>query len=461
MRHAAFARPAGTSYRRRMSSRAAAGPLDSTVTLPGSKSITNRALIAAALTEGTSHVRNMLLAEDTRIMLEALRALGLSIAVDERNCVAEVAGCAGRLPARDAELHCGNSGTTMRFCIALVALGRGRFRLDGVERMRQRPIGGLIEPLRAQGNGVDYLGEPGYPPVEIVARGLRGGRVAIRSPESSQLVSGLLLVAPYAERDMTVDVEGDLPSRPYIEMTTKLMRAFGANVRADDGPSGVRWIVSAPKRYIATDLTVEPDASNATYFLAAPAVAGGRVTVEGLGTESIQGDARFVDVLECMGCRIDRRPDRLTVAGPSSGSRLRGIDIDLNDMPDTVQTLAVLALFAEGPTVIRNVGNLRVKETDRLAALARELTKLGAAVDETASGLTVRPPERITPATIQTYDDHRMAMSFALTGLRCPDVVIDRPECCAKTFPDFFERFWRMRKGNLRDGPGGIPGDPV
>jgi 3-phosphoshikimate 1-carboxyvinyltransferase len=225
------------------------------------------------------------------------------------------------------------------------------------------------------------------------------------------------------------------------------MQRFGVDVTEELGPNGPCWSVAAPPGYRATDLTIEPDASNATYFLAAAAVAGGRVTVEGLGTSSIQGDARFVDVLERMGCRIQREPARLTVHGPPRGRQLSGVDVDLNDMPDTAQTLAVVALFADGPTVIRNVENLRVKETDRLAALTRELTKLGADVEEAAAGLTVYPPQRLVPAAVATYDDHRMAMSFALAGLRCSGVEINDAGCCAKTFPDFFERFERMIRG--------------
>ena len=425
----------------------AAGPLDWTVTLPGSKSITNRALVIAALADGESRLHDLLLAEDTRIMISALRASGMSIKVDESNSVAEVIGCSGRPPATHAEIHCGNSGTTMRFCTALVALGNGRFELDGVARMRERPIGGLVEPLEALGAVVRYVGQPGYPPLEISARGLRGGKISVHSPESSQPISALLMVAPSAERDLVIDARGELPSRPYIAMTAKLMRRFGISVAEEYGATGARLSVSAPQRYAGTDLTIEPDASNASYFLAAPAVAGGRVTVEGLGTDSIQGDAGFVDVLERMGCRIERRPTRLTVEGPPGGRSVRGIDIDLNDMPDTVQTLAVLALFAEGRTVIRNVETLRVKETDRLAALARELTRLGATVEESRAGLAIDPPARLKPVAIDTYGDHRMAMACSLAGLRVAGLEINDPECCAKTFPDFFERFGQAVRG--------------
>lgn len=419
-------------------------PLAATVRLPGSKSIMNRALVAAALADGNSLLTGILLAEDTRLMIEVLRELGIVITVDEKDCVAEVTGCRGHLPASEAELFCGNSGTTMRFCTSLVALGHGRFRLDGVERMRQRPIGGLVEVLQPLGAGVEYLGEEGHPPIVVHTSGLSGGHVAFHSPESSQLASGLLLAAPCAMRDVLIDVTGSIPSASYLKMTTAIMDRFGVAVLEQYEKDEVKFIVAAPQRYQGTTLAIEPDASSATYFLAAPAIAGGRVTVERLGTNSIQGDARFVDLLERMGCTVERGPTQLTVIGPGEGRRPRGIDVDLNDMPDTVQTLAVVALFADGPTAIRNVANLRVKETDRLSALHCELVKLGAMVDEFPDGLRIEPPERIKPAAIDTYNDHRMAMSFALVGLKCDGLTINDPQCCGKTFPDFFERFEQM-----------------
>ena len=415
-------------------------PVDSVVTLPGSKSLTNRALIAASLADGTSFLQGILLADDTRLMIEALRTLGIAITIDEQDRAAEVSGCRGHIPASEGELSCGNAGTVMRFCTALAALGSGRFEFDGVERMRQRPIGDLVEVLRSLGAGIEYTANAGYPPLVVYGKGLRGGEVLFRSPASSQFISALLLVAPHAMQDVMIEVTGSVPSASYLRMTTNLMDRFGVSVISQYESNAAKFIVAAPQRYTPTTINVEPDASNAAYFLAIPAIVGGRLTIEGLGTDSIQGDARFVDVLERMGCRVERAPSQLTVHGPSGGQCLRGVDENLNDMPDTVQTLAVLALFAEGPTVIRDVGNLRVKETDRLAALRTELTKLGAEVTEEADCLRIQPPDRITPTTIDTYDDHRMAMSFALVGLKCPDIVINEPECCAKTFPDFFDR---------------------
>ncbi|MFH0981148.1 MAG: 3-phosphoshikimate 1-carboxyvinyltransferase [Planctomycetota bacterium] len=432
--------------------RPASGPLDAVVRVPGSKSITNRALMIAALAHGKSRLTDALLADDTQRMLDALRRLGLQVATDPDAGTIDIVGYAGHLPASEAELDCGNSGTTMRFCTALCALGFGEYVLDGTARMRERPIGGLVEALRTLGTPVSYLGEEGYPPLRLCARGLKGGEVYFDSPPSSQWVSALLMAAPGARSDVMLAVEGPLVSEPYVRMTLAVMDAFGVATldrveTSEPQPSArvvhasARYIVAAPQYYQARDYAIEPDASNASYFLAAPAVAGGQVTVEGLGTASIQGDARFVDILEQMGCRIERAPERLTVHGPPPGEPLRGIDVDLNRMPDMVQTLAVVALFAEGPTRLRNVGNLRLKETDRLTALARELGRMGAVVEIQPDGLVVHPPGRVVPAQIETYDDHRMAMSFALASLRLDGVVIKDPGCVSKTFPDFFERW--------------------
>lgn len=419
-------------------------PLDAVVAVPGSKSLTNRALVAAGLADGHSVLSNLLLADDTRLMIEALTALGVRVTVDEAESRAEVTGCGGQLPESEARLFCGNAGTVMRFLVAVTAFSDGIYEFDGVPRMRERPIGELAVVLQALGAGIEYLEREGYPPLRVHGRAVPGGHVGFRSPESSQFVSALLLAAPCAMGDIMIDVAGPIVSLPYLTMTTRLMDDFNVPVVEQYTPAGAKFIVPAPQRYAAQACTIEPDASNATYFLAAPAVAGGRVTVAGLGTSSVQGDARFVDVLERMGCVITREPDRFTVEGPRPGARLKGVDVDLADMPDTAQTLAVLALFAEGPTTIRNVANLRIKETDRLAALRTELTRLGARVDEAPDGLTIHPPARLTPATVQTYEDHRMAMSLALASLRCAGMQIADPQCCAKTCPDFFTRWDEM-----------------
>ncbi len=427
----------------------ACGPLDAVVAVPGSKSITNRALILAALADGVSVLRNILLAEDSWLMIEALRALGIAVTVDETGCVAEVTGCGGNIPADDAELFCGNSGTTIRFCTALVALGRGRFRLDGIARMRRRPIGTLTDALQSLGVGIEFEDEIGFPPLTVHSGGLRGGHVAFPSPESSQYLSGLLMAAPCASSDMLIEVGADAPSVPFLAMTVRMMEQFGMPVLADGigaERKEIRIVVESPRRYAATVYAVEPDATNAMYFLCAPAIAGGRVTVRGLGSGSIQGDLRFVEILRKMGCDVAIEKDRVTVAR-DPGRRMNAVDADLGSMPDVAMTLAVLAVFADGVTTIRNVPNLRIKETDRLAALTRELMKLGAEVEERSDGLRISPPARPVPAAIDTYDDHRMAMSFALAGLRLQGLVVNDVECTAKTYPNFFTQFHAMTHG--------------
>lgn len=419
--------------------------MEARVSLPGSKSLTNRALLVAGLAEGTSILERVLFADDTRLMVAALGSFGMAITTDEESERAEITGCAGAPLSPKETIFCGNAGTVMRFCTALAGLCEGSTRLDGVARMRERPIGALTSVLGSLGIGIDFDGEAGFPPVVVHGQPLIGGHVSMESPPSSQLVSALLMVAPFASRDMLIEVTGDVPSGPYLRMTTRVMRDFGIELVEQYDDNGARFIVPSGQRYAARTLTIEPDASNASYFLAAAAVTGGRVTVEHLGSDSVQGDAGFADVLARMGCEVAQTATTTTVVGPAGG--LRGIDIDLNDMPDTAQTLAVVALFAKGATTIRNVGNLRVKETDRIAALAAELVKLGAAVEERADGLVIEPPEELRGAAIETYEDHRMAMSFAVAGLRVPGLMIRDPGCCRKTFPSFFADFERATRG--------------
>ncbi len=419
-------------------------PLNAVVRLPGSKSLTNRALVTAALAAGQSALNGVLLADDTQLMTDVLRALGVAIHVDERRARAIVVGCGGHIPVEGADLYCGNAGTVMRFVAALCAAGHGTFRLDGSSRMRQRPIGELVDALRRLSGRVQYEQAEGYPPIVVHAHGLGGGEVVMVNPPSSQMVSALLLTAPCARQDLLLRIEGEVVSRPYIAMTLELMRAFGVEALEQDMR---RFIVPAPQAYQPTDYHIEPDASNAACFLAAPLIAGGRVTVEGLGRRSVQGDVRFADVLERMGAVVTWQDNAITVERPAQLPRPLAIDIDLNDMPDTVQPLAVLALFAGGTTVIRNVENLRLKETDRLKALASELAQLGATVIESRDGLAIEPPRKVQPAAIATYDDHRMAMSFALAGLAVPGIVIRDRECVRKTFPAYFELFERMCAG--------------
>lgn len=409
-------------------------PICGAIRPPGSKSLTNRALLCAALASGTTSLYGSLDSEDTRYMLEAVRRLGVTTRGSLGGGVVEVEGCGGRWPATEAELYVGNSGTCMRFLTAVCALGEGRYRLDGSPRMRQRPIADLLEALRGLGVDVEDELHTGAPPVVVRAAGLAGGRVSVRGDISSQFLSGLLMAAPYARAPVVLEVPGTLVSRPYVDMTLAVMSDFGV---------GAAWegaCLHVPQGcYRGRPYTIEPDASAASYFLAAGAITGGSVTIEGLGSYSLQGDVAFAHVLQQMGCRVEFLPDRLTLFGGA----LRGIDIDMNRISDTVPTLAAVALFAEGPTTMTGVEHVRYKETDRLHALAEELRKLGAKVEERRDGLMITPAE-LHGATVQTYDDHRMAMSLALVGLKVPGVVVLNPECTAKTYPQYFEELFRL-----------------
>lgn len=411
-------------------------PLAGTIRPPGSKSITNRALICAALADGRSHLQGVLDSEDTRVMIEALRSLGLSIDHDVREASVDVTGCGGVLPVDAAELFVANSGTTMRFLTALLALAKGRFRVDGVERMHQRPIGDLVDALNSLGAQIECESPNRCPPVEIDARGLSGGEVAIRGDMSSQFLSGLLMAAPLARGDTTIRIEGELVSQPYVEMTLRVMRSFGVVAEAEDLQ---KFQIPGNQAYQAGHYAIEPDASAASYFWAAAAIVGGQVTVEGLSRGSLQGDVAFCDCLERMGCQVAFEKDSITVVG----GPLRGIDVNMNAMSDTVQTLAAVALFAEGPTRVRGVAHNRYKETDRIGDLATELRKVGAAVEEHEDGLTIIP-RPLQAAEINTYHDHRMAMSLALIGLRVPGIVILNPACTDKTYPDYFADLFRL-----------------
>lgn len=417
---------------------AATDHLAGTLTLPGSKSISNRALLLAALARGTTCVENLLRSDDTRYMLAALEILGVGL--EETPQGWEVTGRAGPLVTGPGhwQLDLGLAGTALRPLTAALTLGRGEFVLDGTARMRERPVGDLVDALLPLGADIRYLGAAGYPPLAVTGRGLRGGVTRIRGNVSSQFLTSLLLAAPLAGGPVTVEVIGEQVSTPYLDITVALMRRFGADVRHEDHrrfevlPGGYL----SPGRYL-----VEGDASSASYFLAAGAVRGPGVTVDGLGADSVQGDLAFLDVLRAMGARVDASAQQIRVQPPATGV-LRALDVDLNHIPDAAMTLAVLALFADGTTTIRNIGNWRVKETDRLAAMACELRKVGATVEEGADFLSVTPPRHWrTGAAIDTYGDHRMAMCFALVTLAGVPVTIRDPGCVAKTFPDYFERF--------------------
>ena len=416
--------------------RQAARPIDATVVVPGSKSITNRALLVAALADGRSELRGALHSDDTRYMAAALAALGIAVESDEANARFQVVGGGGAFPAPEADLFVGNSGTSMRFLTAALPLGRGRYRIDGVPRMRQRPIAPLLAALADLGADARGEAETGCPPVVVQAAGLRGGETRMAGDLSSQYFSALLMAAPYAREGVEIDVLGDLVSKPYLPLTADVMADFG--VLADlDTASWAHLGVRSGQRYTGRDYQIEPDASNASYFFAAAAVTGGRVRVDGLGHGSAQGDLRFVDVLAQMGADVEIGHDFTEVRGPRDGE-LRGVDLDLGPISDTAQTLAAIAPLASGPTTIRGVAHARLKETDRVSALATELRRLGQGVDEFPDGLRITPCP-IQPADVDTYDDHRMAMSFAIAALRAPGIGLRDPGCVAKTFPSFFD----------------------
>jgi 3-phosphoshikimate 1-carboxyvinyltransferase len=419
-----------------------AKPPSATVAVPGSKSITNRALVLAALSDSTNSgctLTGVLRSEDTEVMVDCLARLGLEVRTDwegesvtiRRGGSADYVGDDEWIPNGRADLFVGNSGTTIRFLTAMLALGEGMYRLDGIPRMRERPIQDLLDAL--QQLGVDARSElgNGCPPVVVNANGLHGGHVKIRADASSQFLSGLMLACPFARGDTTIEIDGPLVSEPYVEMTIAMLQRFGLKITAD-GPN--RYDIPGQQRQGYGSFAVEPDASSASYFLAAAAITGGTVGVQGLTTKSIQGDVRFLDILEDMGCTAYRGHDSIAITGGS----LRGVDVDMNDISDTVMTLGAVACFAEGPTTIRNVAHIRHKETDRIAALATELRKLGAEVEERADGLTITP-RPLKGCPVDTYNDHRMAMSLALVGLKVPGVVIRNPGCVAKTYPGFWQ----------------------
>ncbi len=414
-------------------------PFDVTFAPPGSKSLTNRAMVLAALSEGECKLTGALFADDTRVMIDGLRKLGFTVDVDEPNHTITITGQSGKIPNTSAELFCGNSGTTIRFLTALCSLGKGEYLLDGIPRMRQRPIGPLVTMLRNLGARIEHTISEGYPPVKILADSLPGGMVRYGSETSSQYLSALLQVSPYTRNETIIDLVGKQTSWPYVAMTMQLMDRFHHLCELERDPNThepIRIIVPQGK-YKCAHYHIEPDASNATYSLALAALhPGSKITIEGLGKSSLQGDVGFADVLHQMGAQLVFGKDFLTLTGPA---HLEGIDVDLSGMPDTAQTLAVVALFADGPTTMRGLHTLRVKETDRIAALSTELTKLGADVDVEDDVMTIHPPEKLKPARIDTYDDHRMAMSFSLAGTRSSGIRINDPACVNKTYPEYFE----------------------
>ena len=425
-------------------------PVVGNIRPPGSKSITNRALVLAALARGRSKLTGVLDSEDTRVMIEAWIKLGVEVRGDPVSGELVVLGCGGSLPVDQAELFIGNSGTSIRFLTAALSACRGRFTLDGIERMRERPIGDLLDAIHQLGGRAESVNSqrPDCPPVRIDARGLTGGTARVAGSISSQYLSGLMMAAPLAKQRVQLEVIGELVSVPYVRMTAKVMSAFGGEVAGGDGQP----ISIEPTGYRAADFVIEPDASAASYFWAAAAITGGDVTVEGLSEQSLQGDVRFCKVLEQMGCRSIAQKDSLRIIGGT----LRGVDVDMGDISDTVQTLSAVALFAAGPTRVRGVAHNRHKETDRIADLARELRRFGAAVEEHDDGLTIWPLPRggldivdSGGVVVETYNDHRMAMSLALVGLKRAGVTIRNPACTAKTYPNFWDDLAHLSQARL------------
>jgi len=415
------------------------GSIQGEVTLPGSKSLSNRILLLAAVAQGQTRISNLLDSDDVRHMLNALGQLDVGLALNANKTECLVTGRAGPLTHTDAlTLFLGNAGTAMRPLCAMLCAGQGQFTLTGEPRMSERPIADLVDCLRACGAKIDYLESDGYPPLTVTATGLNGGTVHIKGNISSQFLTAMLMAAPFCKTDLEIVVDGDLVSKPYILITLDVMARFGVQVENHDYQ---RFVIPAGQHYVSPgDIMVEGDASSASYFLAAAAIAGGSVRVHGSGSTSVQGDARFAEVLEQMGAKVTWGDTWIEV----SRGTLKGVDVDLNHIPDAAMTIATTALFAQGPTTIRNIYNWRVKETDRLSAMSTELRKLGATVEEGEDYLSIIPPQQITSAAIDTYDDHRMAMCFSLAAFGDSPITINDPGCTAKTFPTYFELFGKL-----------------
>ncbi|MDY6986793.1 MAG: 3-phosphoshikimate 1-carboxyvinyltransferase [Thermodesulfobacteriota bacterium] len=406
--------------------------LRATIHVPGSKSYTQRALIAAALARGQSLLRGPLFSEDTAHLITALNSLGAHIHAQGPDLT--VAGTGGNLTIPPGPIYMGNNGTGLRLLTGVVSLGHGTFLLDGNDRMRQRPIQPLVDALQKLGVQASCRKKDGCPPVEVLADGIGGGKTTLAGGLSSQYLSSLLLAAPYAGGDVAIEVLGVLPSRPYIDMTLDVMERFGAEVSLlDDGA----FLVRAPQAYRSNEYAVEGDASSATYFMAAAAICGGTVGIENVSPDSVQGDLRFIDILKTMGCRVGRSGKGLEIRGPLTCHD--DLSFDLHDVPDMVPALAVVSAFRKGKTDLKNIGHLRIKESDRIAALTRELRKIGAMVEEKEDAMVIQGLAT-RGGDIECYHDHRIAMSFAIAGLAIEGVVIKDPDCVKKSFPDFWDK---------------------
>jgi len=410
-------------------------PLNASVRIPGSKSLTNRALLIAALAQGKTRLINALFSDDSSFLVSALQNLGFMIFLDPVNGCMEIQGLGGSIPKNQVEIFIGNAGTAARFLTAFLTLGHGTFIVDGDSRMRERPIGDLVDALTQLGANVQADNRYGSllcPPVKINASGLPGGKTKIAGNISSQFLSALLMTTPYAKTPVEIEITTTLNSKPYIDMTLAIMSDFGIDVERD----GYNSFLIQPGIFSPiSEYSIEPDATSASYFFAAPAICGGTVCVDGLSFRSIQGDIKFLDILARMGCAVEENKNSIKITG---ASELVGMDIDMSDIPDTAQTLAAVAPFAISPTRIRGIGSARVKETDRISAVCTELRKIGVGVYEHEDGMTIFPCSQFNPAVINTYNDHRMAMAFSLIGLQVTGISIDNPGCVSKTFPDFF-----------------------
>jgi len=418
-------------------------PLNATVRVPGSKSLTNRALLISALAKGKTKITNALFSDDSLYFAKALQTLGFDVQLDEANLEITVNGLGGEIPVRQAGLYIGNAGTAARFLTAFLKLGFGQYIIDGDSRMRERPIGDLVEALNQLVDkdkpvitdpwqlvpDYSYIGLP----LMITARGLYGGRARLRGNVSSQYLSAILMVASYAQTPVEIELTTELNSKPYVDMTISIMQDFGVEVKRDGYK---RFAIPSASYSPITNYPIESDATSASYFFAAPAICGGTVKIENISRNSKQGDIAFLDILQQMGCTVEETDHCLRV---TAHPPLRGIDVDMRDIPDTAQTLAAIAPFASTPTRIRGIASARVKETDRIHATCTELQRLGVLAEEHEDGMTIYPTFNFQPANIQTYNDHRMAMAFSLIGLRVDGVVIENPACVSKTFPNFFE----------------------
>ena len=411
------------------------GPVTGSICPPGSKSLTNRALIVAALAYGKSTLTGVLESQDTLVMMDSLKKLGFQLEYSPKDATIDIVGQRGTSAPQEANLWLENSGTSIRFLTAFCAQRDGTFHLDGNKRMRERPISPLVDALTQFGIRINYDGEEGFPPLTVHGSRLQKGCAKVAGDISSQYLSALLMIAPCASGEVILELNSELVSKPYIDMTLEVMSAFGVSV---DSSREKQFRIQV-QPYRPQNYAIEPDASAASYFFGLAAVTKGEVTVENLTRKSLQGDIHFVDALEQMGCEITEKKNSITV----KGGDLKGIDIDMNAISDTAQTLAVVAAYAEGPTRIHNIAHVRHKETDRISAVANELRKAGLNVEEFDDGLTIHPG-LVQPASIKTYDDHRMAMSFALLGLKNKGIVIEDPKCTSKTYPNYFEDLFRL-----------------